>query len=199
MNQSLTCICTALISISCISSVAADSTQRATDSSATFHRGEPAGNEFSAAYNAPACINLNQSWSGFADASFIYWSVQEDGLEIATSADLHEGSQAMSLHSVSMGIEPRYFPGFKVGLGAIYQGEWSIAAEYTWLRTRTTISKAAPKASPLEAMIGEGIWYVDDWFSKVTRIKSKGSLLGIRGSPLQRLPASGNCTSTLSI
>src|SRR4051812_43255117 len=71
---------------------------------------------YPAAYNAPAAIQINPTWTGFVDASFIYWYASESGLSLAESALLNSsGVVTMPFKSSQLTLTGKYHPGFKVG------------------------------------------------------------------------------------
>ncbi len=127
-------------------------------------------------YNAPAAISFGKSWSGFFDASFIYWYVREEGLYLADSAILLQGNVVLPQKGVALGQSFEYQPGFKIGAGAIYNEEWSLHAEYTWLDSNTTISEKAPQNT--EAIGGLGVWNVANWFQQTIAFQEVNSLQG---------------------
>ncbi len=84
-----------------------------------------------AAYNAPARINVSETWDVYLTGSFIYWEAREKGLDFArlrsATPDTYRGK------TVDMGFQ--YKPGFKVGMGIQMHkhDDWNIYAEYTRL------------------------------------------------------------------
>ena len=128
-------------------------------------------------YNLPARITLeNKMFESipdlFIDASFTYWNVSEEGLDLANSSMFvangpHTGylSSATS-NSTSLFQNSGYTPGFKVGIGGSF-GDWTVSALYTWVRQHNFTSKEAPTASP---DLGTSIWIPDDWFQQTTAL-----------------------------
>ena len=53
-----------------------------------------------------------------------------------------------------------YAPGFKLASG-IKGEEWSVYAEYTWLRPRNSVTRNAPASG---TTLGSGVWTIDSWF-----------------------------------
>ncbi len=80
----------------------------------------------------------------FFSADFIWWRVQEDGLEYAFTGagnGLVSTSKGKLYHP-----EFKYEPGFKVGAGLKFRHDgWDLYAQYTWLHTRGS-SSVAPDA-----------------------------------------------------
>ncbi len=72
----------------------------------------------------------------YLTAEFIWWRVQEDGLNyvfsgVAPEADLTSASKG-HLHQPKF----QYEPGFKVGFGLKFKHDgWDLYANYTWIRT----------------------------------------------------------------
>ncbi len=85
--------------------------------------------QMAAAYNAPARIDLKNSWDFFLNASFIYWQPQEGSLEVAEYYVTGRGEHKL------MSLD--FHPGFKVGLG-LNSGfdDWDSSIEYVRLHTR---------------------------------------------------------------
>ncbi len=133
--------------------------------------------QYPAAYNAPAAVAFHQSWSYFFDSSFLYWYAREEGLHLAESAILVQGNLALTQEAVSLDQSFEYRPGFKIGIGVIYNNEWSIHGEYTWLRNHTTINKEAPENTSSD-LTGLGIWNMNDWFQQTIAFQEVNSLQG---------------------
>jgi hypothetical protein len=111
--------------------------------SCCFEQGyELCNNKYPAAYNAPARIDVQCSWDFFATASFLYWHVDQEAMDLAyayptASSSDHEPNGGNALvQSFS------YNPGFKVGLGADFEHDnWVGFVEYTWYHQQTTTGK----------------------------------------------------------
>ena len=129
------------------------------------------------AYNAPAAIDVNYKkykyscpqFSGFIDASFIYWYAGEDGLKLASTGVLSGGTVYYAQNTTSLEQSFNYKPGFKVGLGATIGHEWTVHAEYTWYRGQNstqsgTLSGTSLTAGTAAVAAGTNVWLVDDWF-----------------------------------
>ncbi len=75
----------------------------------------------------------------FVTADFIWWRVQEDGLEYAftgAGTGLANPTQG-KLHHPGF----KYDPGFKVGIGGKFRHDgWDVNVQYTWLHNRATDS-----------------------------------------------------------
>ena len=107
-------------------------------------------------------MNLQKEWSPFIDASFIYWLVEEDGLQLAQSAILSQGSQVMSPDTKFAEFSFGYSPGFKVAVGATYDKEWNMKVQYTYLHGSRTFEKEPPDNE--SDIPGFSVWNVNDWF-----------------------------------
>jgi len=117
---------------------------------------------------APTPPKEADGYSGFVNASFIYWYAKEDGLDSAESAVLGTSGQTLLANSSTVFQQSfSYDPGFKVGGGVGGDG-WNLYTEYTWLRSNHTTSKDAP-ANDL-SISGIGVWNVDDWFLQTTAL-----------------------------
>ena len=125
---------------------------------------QPGCHQYPESYTAPAAIDLHQSWIGFADASFLYWGIEEDGLTLAQSAILSQGTLALSPDTKFVGYSFDYHPGFKVQIGAVYNHEWNINAVYTRLTGSSSVSKEAPENE--SDISGLGVWNLNDWFQQ---------------------------------
>ncbi len=129
--------------------------------------------DYPAGYNAPAAINLQKDWSSFFDVSFIYWSIDEDGLTIAQSAILSQGSLVLSPDAKFMEFSFEYAPGFKAGLGAIYMNEWNFNLLYTRLLGSTSIEKKPPANT--SDIPGFDVWNLSDWFQQTSTFSQLNS------------------------
>jgi hypothetical protein len=99
-----------------------------------------------AGYNAPARIDVRNTWDVFFTGSFIYWQPTEENLEVGISnvtplANL--GTDGMNGNVIDMNF--RFKPGFQVGLGMNFDHDnWDGYAEYTWLRGTDDVSSNGP-------------------------------------------------------
>lgn len=132
----------------------------------------PAG-VYAAGYNAPAQVKLlggAKSWlpDVFASGSFLYYMANEDGLDIGTSgAIIPDGGQPVVGFTSNAQValpDFGYKPSFKVGLGTRLL-EWTLAAEYTWIRNNTYTSKDAPSSQIAGTT---GVWTLNDWYEQTT-------------------------------
>lgn len=94
------------------------------------------------AYNAPSRINIRGSWDFFTDASFIYWQLMQENMEVAFSNNTEPSALPSASESTGTAqgnfveLETKYKPGFKIGFGVnLDQDNWDIYSEYTWLHT----------------------------------------------------------------
>lgn len=136
--------------------------------------GEPlkSSENYPAGYNRPARITLENMPDIFVDVSFTYWDVAQDGLDLANSALFASNGPgtgylaSATSNSVVLSQNAGYTPGFKVGIGGSFH-EWTLAAEYTWVRQNTHTKQIAPTASP---NLGTSIWTMNNWFQQVTSL-----------------------------
>lgn len=111
------------------------------------------------AVNAPARIKVQDSCDFDIDASFIYWHVSQEYMDIG---DQYEdvgmnGLGEPTYVPFTTTYQPvEYKPGFKVGAGwKTTYDSWSFLAEYTRLHQKTAFSQTL--ASP-------NIWILPNWF-----------------------------------
>lgn len=76
----------------------------------------------------------------YLTADFIWWRVEQDGMNFATSGTEPLAQDSVTLVNAGKGhvAHPRfkYEPGFKVGFGVKFRHDgWDMYANYTWLRT----------------------------------------------------------------
>ena len=124
-------------------------------------------------YNAPARIDVRGSWDVFADASFIYWQVMEDNIEIGVTSKGSPSTIGNPGGQIVNVINPqhKYAPGFKVGIGVNFDHDnWVAAAEYTWLHSS---SRQASNG------FSTGVVYpVNDWAARQNSSNSYNSIVG---------------------
>jgi hypothetical protein len=140
-----------------------------------FLQGEPLDKcRCPGAYNLPAAIDLDRckQWRDlkvYADASFLYWDGIEEGLLVATNGIFSGGILYTPTDGIPLSQSFDYKPGFKVGLGAVYQHEWVVFADYTWLRGTDSVRKSAPTNTSLTSgtsavTTGTPVWVIGNWF-----------------------------------
>ncbi|HSX13876.1 MAG TPA: Lpg1974 family pore-forming outer membrane protein [Chlamydiales bacterium] len=128
-------------------------------------------------YHVPAAIHTECSWNMFADASFIYWYAKESGLSLAESSVFSTGANLLPVNGRLLQQSFEYHPGFKVGLGTVYDQTWVIHAEYVRLSGSTHIDREAPENR--SSIPGFGVWSVEDWFQQTSNGQSlTGSSVG---------------------
>ncbi len=173
MNK-MKCLSVGLLMIS--ASMYADASTDAT-APASSKQGERLTSDAKGSYNMPSRITLeNKMFESmpdlFINASFIYWNVSEESLDLATSAMfVPNGPDTGSLASgtsnaTTLFQNSGYSPGFKVGMGGSF-GDWTLSGQYTWIRQHNFTSKAAPTASP---DLGVSIWVPNNWFQQTTAL-----------------------------
>jgi len=102
-------------------------------------------------YNAASRIDVRGSWDVYATASFVYWQLSQDNMEVAFLDELTNADYVASPGSI-MGKESsmsfNFKPGFKVGLGLnLDLDDWDLYAEYTRIHTTNSKSVSAETAA----------------------------------------------------
>jgi len=98
---------------------------------------------------------VRRSWNLFTTASFIYWTVREDGLIHAASGVSRNATEG-SIHDLNWGMDA----GFQVGLGLnIPHDGWDVFLEYTWINAnaRDSVSKDRTTSDLVSYWSGNGI------------------------------------------
>ena len=116
-------------------------------------------------YNRPATIHLNADWEVYADVSFLYWYVGEDGLDLAATGRIAADFWQPSSKNGSLIFQDAdYTSAFRVGLGTNwYLDDWALDLEYTFLRQTTNTSSGTVPTDPL----GDSAFNLSQWFSPV--------------------------------
>ena len=134
MNKNLTKLITsAAVALAMGSSVNAQSSQNKACPPAPFEQGYGISNDkFPAAYNAPARVDVQQSWDIFFTGSYTYWYVDEAGFDLARNVTTTTDESVLFQNN-------SYSSGFKVGVGVDFGFDsWVGFAEYTWLRNSSS-------------------------------------------------------------
>lgn len=131
---------------------------------------------FPAAYNAPARIEVRACWDTFLTASFLFWHSSQDGMDLAyPTTIIGETLQAPQNHAF-LSQDENYQPGFKCGLGFQFMNDkWTGLIEYTYFRAKTSNNITEPPNDPRG---GTSVWYTTNWFNSptVTAISTKWKL-----------------------
>ena len=120
----------------------------------------------------PARVTLEGKPDLFAKASFTYWDIAEDGLDLANSAMFTSNGPgnayqaSATSNSIVLNQDSGYTPGFQVGLGGSVN-DWTLGVNYTWIKQRTHVSQGAPTPSPNS---GTAIWVPNNWFQQTTSL-----------------------------
>ena len=126
-------------------------------------------------YNAPPLIFLQEKDSRSHDISFdlsfLYYYAAEDGLDLANSAAVmtsggSTGTIISTDNSIGLMQDLTYNPGFKAGIGTCCR-EWTLNAEYTWIRQTTSTNENAITPEPA---VGMGVWVLNNWFSQLSSL-----------------------------
>ena len=93
-------------------------------------------------YNAPACVDVNGEnvhiW-----ASFTYWNVYQQNMEVAFVPPVTAVTEAAVVPGSVVAMGNHWSPGYKVGAACKTDyDEWVAFAEYTWIRSATSVSAA---------------------------------------------------------
>lgn len=131
----------------------------------------PLGCKVPAAYNYPGNIQVNDCGDVYFTGSYLFWQIQEEGLNIATTAYVFNDLVGFIEPSITDGFaifqKTGYTQGFKVGFGTdMTADDWAFDIEGTRIcQTTHTRSKPAPISSE-----GTGVYKFSGWFyeSEVT-------------------------------
>jgi hypothetical protein len=108
----------------------------------------------SAGYNSPARLDVKGAWDFYLTASFIYWIAGASDYFVCEHRQfLPYGSTQHNDNFVEEMMDSHfgYHPGFKVGLGMNSdRDDWSLYAEYTWLRNSDTHTWTVNYVDPAE-------------------------------------------------
>ena len=124
-------------------------------------------NQYPASYNLPASIFVKNPIHLNINASFLYYNISQEGLEIASSATIVQlpNFSYAAVISDNQKLATQHFkynPGFQVGIGGSVDN-WDINAEYTWLQSKTTTNFETPSAS-----FGSPAWVTHNWFQSLS-------------------------------
>jgi hypothetical protein len=152
---------------------------KAPASSANFYPGKPLTDSSMQGYNAPAGVVLKKGADSccpdqnfFAEAAFLYYYIQEDGLDLASSSALANNTTptTVALSNGKILLQDfKYNPCFDVGFG-MNTDEWTLGARYTWIRSNTHTNSNAPQAEPAE---GTNVWIPNNWFMQVSTVNTQ--------------------------
>jgi len=129
-------------------------------------------------YNAPASIQVVDSWDVYATASYIYWQAQQENIEIGMiSKNVPEGLEDTPFttnykNNISV-TNPNftYRPGFKFGIGAnLNRDDWDVFAEYTWFHggIGSGVTPLTPNTSTTSIPNGEYLFPLQGQFNDTT-------------------------------
>lgn len=126
---------------------------------------ELVANQYMAAYNAPARIDVRGAWDFYGTAAFTYWQPIQDNMELGVVDDT---SNAHHLHNGNViNMDFGYKPGFKVGAGMNFDHDnWDGFAQYTWFRgTSSTSSTQSESLSTTTIRPKWGVPTTDRFFA----------------------------------
>lgn len=119
-----------------------------------------------AAYNINAQIQPPCAWGPYLTASFIYWNVGQDYMDIGRTAAFTDPQPAVNATPAAEATIPtpsfEYQAGFKIGLGYnTNYDNWSVEALYTRLHHKNTFNTGSNQATFAE---GDTIIIPNEWF-----------------------------------
>jgi hypothetical protein len=117
------------------------------------------------AYNVPARITGCGGDAAFTvDASYLYWCVAQEGMDIGVSGILDAGEILEGDASHVLSIPNQYTSGFRVGFGSSTTfDDWQLHLEYTYLhRTRNYVAGTIDASSLVD---GDVVYSLGDWYS----------------------------------
>jgi hypothetical protein len=127
-----------------------------------FEPGGRISQEIPAGYNAAARLKVQNSWDLFFSASFLYWYVDQEAMEIAINTTFTNDYQ-FPLDDAFVNQNFGYEPGFKIGAGVYYDYDsWIAQLEYTWYHHQFSTDRGAPPSDPRGgfALWKPTLWYV---------------------------------------
>ena len=113
---------------------------------------EVSADQMGAGYNQYAEYDLGSNWDWFIQASFIYWHVSQENMDIDLRTQrFADGSTGKFANPGHVDFQDfRYKPGFKVAMGFDTQFDnWVTFAEYTWLHHETKTNRTADENQAL--------------------------------------------------
>jgi len=114
-------------------------------------------NKMSCGYNAPARYDVCGCYDIYTTGSFIYWQAFQEAMDYASTTT--NISQTFITGLDLVGVDFKYKPGFKAGLGVSSNYDnWDLYAEYTWLHL--TDSRSSIRAANTLLMYND--WYAWD-------------------------------------
>jgi hypothetical protein len=127
-----------------------------------FEQGMPLTNceNFPAAYNQSARPEVRCSWDVFATATFLYWYVGQEGMDVGYNTAYNADGLLPPSNGLKVAQKGEYKPGFKVGVGANFDfDKWVGYVEYTWLHASTSQNTNAGADTRGTPVIVLGTWY----------------------------------------
>jgi hypothetical protein len=120
---------------------------------------------FPRAYNESGRINVDSChWDLFADASFIYWHVSQEYMDIGRTALFFAQDTAATPVRDAASLTPDfdYKPGFKVGAGiSCDKDDWQLEGVYTRLHQQISYSTGTPITT---VVAGNPVIVNNEWF-----------------------------------
>jgi hypothetical protein len=120
-------------------------------------------------YNAPARFKIEQGWDLFLTGSFLYWYIEQEGMELAIPMQGQVGTPPVFSSTSGSAVvrsDFNYFPGFKAGIGIGCDGDdWIGALEYTWMHHQINTTAITEGLTGMMPMIGE-LFALTSWFTQ---------------------------------
>lgn len=113
----------------------------------------------------------------YFNASFLYWYVSQEGMDLAANGVWSQPSLQpfLSTNTTTLFQSFDYHPGFQVGLGVFSPQEWELSLNYTWLRGTNNLQKNGPTSPTATAGVnaaanasGTPVWITQNWFLQST-------------------------------
>lgn len=105
-------------------------------------------NQMGSGYCAPARIDVSGAYDFYIDADFLWWQVGSDDQAYGLAADAAYTAVPSNMTVLMPSFKWR--PGFKVSLGTNFShDDWTLHAEYTWIRGKAEGSSAAPSGGTI--------------------------------------------------
>ena len=114
-------------------------------SAVPFEQGdEMLSTQMPAGYTHAARVSTTSDWDMFLTAKFLYWNVQQEGMEIGPTFTTNPSASNVQPSGI-LEFKDEYRPGFKVGLGWNTPfDDWVVTAEYTWFHHDINKSQNSP-------------------------------------------------------
>ncbi len=131
-----------------------------------------------AAYNAPSSIDIQCGWDVWVDASFVYWQPIQDNMDAGTKQNSTLTTTVGSNYFNTVNMDFKFKPGFKVGMGMIFDyDKWDAGIEYTWLHCTNHRSASTSAAAALS-----GAGFIPNWMWGSNAVALANTITGFSSS-----------------